>query len=82
MTVLLLYYVQQYATCCDLFIGHHQACSIKAPTKFLELGCPNMHQYYAVGSSYYLANTSKQICTQNLYVTGLLLMVKTYYIMD
>jgi hypothetical protein len=25
-------------------------------TNFLELGCPNMDQYYAVGSCYYLAN--------------------------
>jgi hypothetical protein len=28
----------------------------KTQTKFLELGCPNMDLYYAVGSCYYLAN--------------------------
>jgi hypothetical protein len=61
-----VYYVQEYTTCFDLFIGHHQVCSTKQ-TKFLELGCPNMGPYYAVGSCYYLANVpldniNKYVC--------------------
>jgi hypothetical protein len=55
MIVSLVYYVQEYVTCFNLFIGHHQACSIKTQTKFLELGYTNMGPYYAVGS-YYLVN--------------------------
>jgi hypothetical protein len=42
--------------CFDLFIGYHQACSIKTRTKFLKLGCPNMNPYYAIGSCYYVVN--------------------------
>lgn len=53
---LLVYYVQEYATCFVLSIGHHQACSTKTQTKFLELGCPNVDPYHAVGNCY-LANT-------------------------
>jgi hypothetical protein len=71
-----VYYVQEYATCFDLFAGHHQACSIKTQTKFLELGCPNMDPYYAVGSCYYLANVpfnnvNKCVCK--------VLMLQDYY---
>jgi hypothetical protein len=36
-------------------IHHHEACTIKTQTKFVELGCCNMDPYYAVGSCYYLA---------------------------
>jgi hypothetical protein len=53
---LLVCYVQVYATCFDLFISHHLACSVKAQAKFHELGCPNMEPYYAVGSCYYQAS--------------------------
>lgn len=57
MIVSLVYYVQKYATCFDLFISHHQACSTRTQTKFLEFGCPIMDPCYAIGSCYYPANT-------------------------
>jgi hypothetical protein len=50
-----VYYVQENATCFDLFVGHHQACSIRTQTTFLELGRSNMDPYYAVADCY-LAN--------------------------
>jgi hypothetical protein len=36
-----------YATGFDLYLGHHQANSIKQ-TKLLEFSCPNVEPYYAI----------------------------------
>jgi hypothetical protein len=64
-----------YATCFDLLIGHHKACSLKTQTNFLELGCSNVDPYYAVGS-YYLANiTSDNV---NNFVCKILMLQDCY----
>jgi hypothetical protein len=45
--LLIVYCKRVYATCFDLYLGHHQANTIKQ-TKLSEFNCLNMDPYYAV----------------------------------
>jgi hypothetical protein len=54
--------MQVYAICFDLYLGNHQANSVKR-TKLLEFSCPNMDPYYEIFvvviiSEYILTNVS------------------------
>jgi hypothetical protein len=64
-----------YATCFDLLVCHHQACSIKTQTHILELDCSNVDPYYEVGSYYLVYMPSDNV---NNFVCKVLMLQDCY----